>query len=82
MPGLPCPGLSKNVIFCNFWVPSTRAPMSKNCQFKKNGSHKWETIWESTESVERNVNGLRQMDIRIHLRDKSFRSWDPFVGEK
>ncbi len=43
-----------------------------------NGSHKWETIWESAESVECNVNRLRQMDIRIRLRDKSFRLWDPF----
>ncbi len=46
--------------------------------FKKrsptNGSHKWETIWESMESVERNVNGFPQMDIRIRLRNKSFHS--------
>ncbi len=47
-----------------------------------NESHKWETIWESTESVERNVNGLHQTDIRICLRDRSFRLWDPFEGEK
>ncbi len=40
-------------------------------------SHKWETILESTESVERNVNGLRQTDIRIRLRGKSFHLWDP-----
>ncbi len=40
-------------------------------------SHKWETISESMESVERNVNKLRQTDIHIHLRDKSFRLWDP-----
>ncbi len=32
--------------------------------------------------VERNVNRLCQTDIRIHLRDKSFCSWDPFEGEK
>ncbi len=56
--------------------------MGKNCLFLKkrsptNGSHEWETIWESTKSVESNVNGLRQTDICIHLRDKSFRSWDP-----
>ncbi len=63
-------------------------PMGKNCPFKKkklsptNGSHEWETIWESMESVEGNVNGLRQMDICIRLRDKSFRLWDPFEGEK
>ncbi len=65
--------------------------MGKNCPFLKkriptNGSNKWETIWESMEFVERNVNGLRQMDIRIRLRDKSFHSWDPlwnpFEGEK
>ncbi len=62
--------------------------MGKNCPFfnKKrsptNGSHEWETIWESTESVEGNVNGLRQTDIGIHLRDKSFHLWDPFEGEK
>ncbi len=64
-------------------------PMGKNCPLKKrnptNGSHKWETISESTESVERNINGLRQMDIRIRLRYKSFHLWDllwdPFEGE-
>ncbi len=62
--------------------------MSKNCPFflKKrsptNGSHRWETISESAESVERNVYGLCQTDIRIHLRDKSFHLWDPFEGEK
>ncbi len=63
--------------------------MGKNCLFKKkkknsptNGSHKWETIWESTESFEGNVNGLHQTDICIRLRDKSFRSWDLFEGEK
>ncbi len=60
---------------------------AKIVRFLKNrspakGSHKWETIWESTESVEHNVNGLRQTDIRIRLRDKSFRLWDPFEGEK
>ncbi len=47
-----------------------------------NGSHKWEIIWESMESVERNVNGLRQTDICIRLRDKNFCSWDSFEGEK
>ncbi len=57
-------------------------PMGKNCPFlKKTESHKrihkWETMWESTESVERNVDGLRQRDICIRLRDKSFHSWDP-----
>ncbi len=63
-------------------------PMGKNCGFLKKKqsltirSYKWETIWESTESVERNVNGLRQTDVRIRLRDKSFRSGDPFDGEK
>ncbi len=57
--------------------------MGKNCPFfKKTEFHKWETILESTESVECNVNGLHQMDIRIRLRDKSFRLWDPFEGEK
>ncbi len=61
--------------------------MGKNCPLKKKTeSHKWETISESTESVERNVNRLRQTNIRICLRDKSFHMWDllwdPFEGEK
>ncbi len=39
--------------------------MGKNCPLKKKAeSHKWETISESTESVERNVNG------RIRFSDK------------
>ncbi len=53
---------------------------------KKTESHKWETISESMESIERNVNGLHQTDIRICLRDKSFHLWDLlwnlFEGEK
>ncbi len=52
-------------------------PVGKNCPFlkKRTESHKWETISQSMESVERNVNRLRQTDICIHL-------WDPFEGEK
>ncbi len=67
-------------------------PMGKNYPFFKkkrsptNGSHEWETIWESMESVEGDVNGLEtfvpQTDTYVRLRDKSFRSWDPFEGEK
>ncbi len=38
--------------------------------------HKWETIWESTESIEGNVNGLRQTDIRIEFEGQKF----PFMG--
>ncbi len=52
---------------CKLWNRSELwyNPMGKNyLLFKKrsptNGSHKWETTWESTESVEGNVNGLRQ----------------------
>ncbi len=65
----------------------TDVPMGKNCPFKRkqsppNGSHKWETISESMESIERNVNGLHQTDIHIRLRDKNFHLWDPFEGEK
>ncbi len=86
--------LSVSVLWKEMWthlITMTTFPMGKNCLFKKkrsptNGFHKWETIWKSTESVEHNVNGLRQTDIRISLRDKSFRSWnpfwDPFEGEK
>ncbi len=40
--------------------------------FKKTESHKWETILESTKSIKRNVNRLRQTDICIRLRDKVF----------
>ncbi len=44
--------------------------------FKKqsptNGSHKWETIWESTESVKCNVNGLCQTDIRNEFCEVDF----------
>ncbi len=62
-------------------------PMGENCPPLKNrsptnGSHKWETISESMESVERNVNVLRQTDIRIRLRDKGFYLWDLLEGEK
>ncbi len=56
--------------------------LKKKNRSPTNVSHEWETIWESTESIEGNVNGLRQTDICILLRDKSFRSWDPFEGEK
>ncbi len=74
-------------IFRAFTTCTEWNPMGKNCRLKKkrsptNGSHEWETIWESTESVEGNVNGLRQTDICIRLRDKSFHLWDPFEGEK
>ncbi len=63
-------------------------PMGKNCPFftKKwsptNGSHKWETISESTESVEHNVNENRQTGIRIRLRDESIHLWHPFERKK
>ncbi len=41
-------------LYLDSWVESqvNQGPMGKNCQFKKKTeSHKWETVWESTESV-------------------------------
>ncbi len=61
--------------------------MGKNCPFKKKmESHKripWMGNYMGVNGVYwRYVNGLRQTDICIRLRDKSFRLWDPFKGEK
>ncbi len=79
--GLLAPETSEFTKFVNFkkmYMPIWGYSLwAKIVRLKK----KWnptngETIWEATESVERNVNGLPQMDIRICLRDKSFRSWD------
>ncbi len=66
-------------IIKSFSCAMAQFPMGTNCQFKKNGSHKWETISELIESVERNVNGLRQTDIRFCLCDPL---WDLFEGDK
>ncbi len=72
-----------NTLLHTLWAKIVRLKKKQN---PTNGSHEWETIWESTKSVEGNVNGLRQTDICIRLRDKSFRLWnllwDLFEGEK
>ncbi len=68
----------------NLWNSSGALPYGQKLSvFFKNGvPQKDPTNSESMESIERNVNGLHQTDIRIRLRDKSFRLWDLFEGEK
>ncbi len=55
--------------------------MGKNCQLRNTESHKripqMGNYFRVNGSVERNVNGLHQTDIRIRLMDKSFHLWDP-----